>query len=245
MLDEQLFQQIAEFTRHHLMDSASRRTQEQVEAFPRAGEYRWRHTLNVFKNAERIIDGEAYDVGTDGVIRVAAIMHDIAMFDCDHAVHGECRARIAEKYLSEQGLPESFVASVRKAIAEHGVDFDRFFPEEMGDTFSVPGKVLIEADILDKLGASAVTVGMLILGREGKLPHECRQELERGQALDRARYFKDYIWTATARQLARDRFGFFETYLARLADEVVGGKGPFSVDAMEEGETGSERRSER
>jgi HD superfamily phosphodiesterase len=245
MLDQQTFRKIGEFTRQYLMDSASRRAPVQAKAFPRSGEARWRHTLNVLKNAARIVEGEVYEEESSGVIRVAAVMHDIAMFDCDHSVHGEFGARIAREYLSALGFPESFVTSVRQAIAEHGVDFDTLSPEEMGDVFSIAGKVLIEADILDKLGASAVTAGLLTLGREGRLPHECRVELERGRVMERARYFKDYIWSTTAQRMAQERFGFFETYLARLADEFMDGKDPYLVDAMVDGEVGSDRRTDR
>jgi len=86
------------------------------------------------------------------------------------------------------------------------------------------GKVLIEADIVDKLGASAVTSALLILGGQGKLNHECHLELEQGSAMQRARFFKDYIWTSTGKKLAQERFDFFLKYLDQLAEEVVEGQ---------------------
>lgn len=175
----------------------------------------------MLENAERIIAGEAFKPEEASIIRVAAVMHDIAMFDCDHADHGEVGAQLAETYLADEGYPESFATSVRQAIAEHGVDFDSLSPDEMGEAFSLAGKVLIEADILDKLGGSAVVTGLLLFGKEGRLPHECRLELEQGRAMERARFFKEYIWSETARRMAQERFHFFEAFLARLADEVV------------------------
>ena len=79
----------------------------------------------------------------------------------------------------------------------------------------------MEADILDKLGASTIASGLLYLGKQEKLAHECRAGLAEGPTMKRADFFKDYLWTETGRQLARERFGFFVEFLEKLADEVV------------------------
>lgn len=75
--------------------------QEWVRRFPRAAEHRWRHTLNVLRNAEKILAGEGADDDVADVVRVAAILHDVSMFVCDHSVHGRVSADIAEKRFTE------------------------------------------------------------------------------------------------------------------------------------------------
>jgi HD superfamily phosphodiesterase len=226
MLNEEQFRQICKFTQRHLRDSAASSEQAWLKDFPRAAEHRWYHTLCVLRNAERILVEERASRDTADVVRVAAILHAVSMFDCEHAIHGRVSAEIAERYLSEQNYPGEFVSRVARAIAEHGVDFDALSPDEMGAAFSWEGKVLIEADILDKLGASAVTGALLVLGQEQRLSFECHALLSKGRAMSRAVYFKDYFWTETGKRMAEDRFGFFLKFLEQLSDEVIAIPGP-------------------
>jgi uncharacterized protein len=223
MLTDDRFRHLCTFVRQYLEETAARSEQEWGRRFPRAAEHRWRHTLNVMCNAEKILAGEEADDDVADVVRVAAVLHDVSMFVCDHSVHGRVSAEIAEKYLLEQGYPEEFVARVARAIDEHGTDFGPLPPEEQGALFSWAGKVLVEADILDKLGASAIVNGLLYLGKQEKLSHECRAALAEGPTMKRAAFFKDYLWTETGKRLAEERFGFFIRFLDQLADEVVEG----------------------
>ena len=78
-----------------------------------------------------------------------------------------------------------------------------------------------EADILDKLGASAITDSLLMLGKRDLLGFQARRELAEGRAMQRASFFKDYIWTGTGKRLAEQRFSFFLHFLEQLAEEVV------------------------
>ena len=39
--------------------------------------------------------------------------------------------------------------------------------------------------------------------------------------MQRAIFFKDYIWTRTGKKLAQERFEFFLKFLDQLAEEVV------------------------
>lgn len=221
MISQVQFDRVCAFTKKHLEDTAAKSEQEWVRRFPRAAEHRWRHTLNVLRNAEKILAGEGADDDVADVVRVAAVLHDVSMFVCDHSIHGRVSAEIAEKYLREQSYPEEFVARVAQAIAEHGTDFGPLPPEEQGALFSWEGKVVVEADILDKLGASAIASGLLYLGEQGKLAHECHVALAEAPAMERAAFFKDYLWTETGKRLAEERFGLFVEFLEQLADEVV------------------------
>jgi HD superfamily phosphodiesterase len=221
MLTEEKLGHLYGFVRQYLDETAASSDREWVKNFPRAAEHRWQHTLNVLRNAEEILTGEGADDDVTDVVRVSAILHDVSMFVCDHAVHGRVSAKIATQYLREQGYPEEFVRRVARAVAEHGTDFGPLPPEEQGALFSWEGKVLVEADILDKLGASAITDALLYLGKEGWLSHECRAALAQGRAMERAAFFKDYIWTETGKRMAAERFAFFLKFQEQLAEEVV------------------------
>ncbi|MEA1978207.1 MAG: HD domain-containing protein [Chloroflexota bacterium] len=213
--------EIGIFVKDYLKQSAASSDQEWVQSFPRTADHRWQHTLNVLANAEKILEGEGASEEQASAVRAAALLHDVSMFTCDHSIHGRVSAEIAEEYLAKHGYPDSFIQKVSIAVAEHGTDLGPIPPDEQGALFSWEGKVLLEADILDKLGASAVTNALLYLGQQGYLSHEVRRALAEGSAFERANFFRDYIWTTTGRKLAEERFSFFLEFLARLKEEVV------------------------
>ena len=221
------FQSLCRFVRSYLEESAAKNHPDWVKEFPRLAEQRWQHTLNVLRNAEKILTGERASEEQAEIVRAAVILHDVSMFVSEHEVHGEASAQIAESYLLESGFPAPFVGRVRRAVAEHGIDLGPLPPEEQGALLSWEGKVVLEADILDKLGVSAVTNGLLYLVKRGRLPHEFRSGLVQGSAMERARIFKDYIWTETGRRLAESRFSFFMAYLDQLEEEVDERAWPF------------------
>jgi len=221
MLDQARWDDLCAFVREYLQTTAAASAQPWLKDFPRAAEHRWQHTLNVLKNAELILAGENADEATAHVVRAAVILHDVSMFICDHTVHGQVSADIARTYLLEHGYAPEFANQTARAVAEHGTDLGPLPPAEQEALFSWAGKVVLEADILDKLGVAAVASELLILGKRGLQLWECRDALARGRGMERAAFFKDYIWTATGRRLAAERFGFFLQFLAQLAEEVA------------------------
>ena len=228
MLSEKQLRELCTYTRKFLADSAAQSEQEWLKDFPRAAEHRWQHTLNVLRNAEQILAGEGASDDQTAVVRAAVILHDISMFVCDHEVHGRVSAEIVEQYLLEQGYPKDFVSRVARAVTEHGTDLGPLPPEKQGAYFSWEGKVVLEADILDKLGASAITDSLLFMGKNDTLGFECWKELSEGRAMERAAFFKDYIWTETGKRMAEERFQFFQKFLDQLAEEVFEDSNPTS-----------------
>ena len=224
--DEQI-RHLCDFSRLYLNETAAQSEQEWLKDFPRAAEHRWQHTLNVLRNAEKILAGESVRDDRADVVRTAVILHDISMFVCNHEIHGRVSAEIAEKHLLAKGYPNDFVRQVRRAVAEHGTDLGPLPPKEQGALFSWEGKVVLEADILDKLGASAITDTILFLGGKGRQGFECRRVLAQGRAMERAAFFKDYIWTDTGKRMAEQRFTFFLKFLDQLAEEVFEKSNPF------------------
>jgi uncharacterized protein len=227
MLTDENFRELCHYTRTFLNETAAKSDQEWLKDFPRAAVHRWQHTLNVLKNAEQILAGEGVSDERADVVRAAVILHDISLFTCDHKIHGQVSAKIAERYLLKQGYQKDFVDRVTRAVAEHGTDLGPLPPDEQGALFSWEGKVVLEADILDKLGASAITDSLLVLGKKEKQGFECRRELAQGRAMQRASFFKDYIWTETGQRLAEQRFSFFLKFLEQLGEEVFETSSPF------------------
>ncbi len=223
MLSEAQIQQISEFTQQHLQKTFVVSEQQWVRDFPRAAEHRWYHTLNVLQNTEKIVAGDKIPQDVADAARVAAILHDVSIFECDHSMHGRTGAETAKGFLSQNQYDPDFIARATRAIDEHGTDFDTLTPNEMGQQFSPEGKILIEADILDKLGAAAVSGALLILGKQARLGFECHELLSNSNAMQRATYFKDYIWSQTAKRMANQRFSFFLKFLEQLSEEVVEG----------------------
>ncbi len=220
MLTHDQFLQICSHTRQYLTDTAAGSERAWVKSFPRAADHRWQHTLNVLRNADEILAGEGAAPEVRDIVRVAVILHDISMFVCDHEIHGRVSGEIAGKYLREEDYPEEFVTRVARAVTEHGMDLDLVSPGEMEKTFSWEGRVVLEADILDKLGASTIVDHMLTLGKEDLLGFECKRELAEGRAMQRAVYFKEYILTETGRRMAAQRFDFFLKFLDQLGQEI-------------------------
>lgn len=221
MISTNQLDQIAVFVKDFLFESIKTSDQEWVQSFPRAAEHRWQHTLNVLKNAEHILEGEGENPDQKSIVRAAVLLHDVSMFTCDHKIHGRVSAEIAREYLEKEGYDKEFIDPVCLAIEEHGTDFGDLPPEEQGKQFSWAGKVVVEADILDKLGASAVTSNLLYLGDQKKQNFEVHRELSSGLGYERATFFKEYFWTDTGKQMAQHRYAFFIEFLDRLKEEVV------------------------
>lgn len=221
MLNESQFLEIAQFVKDFMYSSVLESEQEWIQNFPRAAEHRWQHTMNVLANAEEILRGEKMNEDQSDVVRTAALLHDVSMFTCDHSVHGQVSADIASKFLAERGYEDDFVRRVARAIVDHGADFGDLPSKEQGEMFSWEGRVLVEADILDKIGAAEVTSALIILGMEGKLYFEALGSPRVNTMADRAEFFKDYFWTETGKRLAERRYSFLLEFLARLGEEVV------------------------
>jgi uncharacterized protein len=170
-----------------------------------SAEYRYNHILNVTELAAEIAEKEGANAD---VTRVAAMFHDIAKLEAEQDVHAEAGARVAREYLeSRTEYPESFITQVCDAVAEHSYQ---------GDLDDVPleTRCLMEADLLDKIGANGTTLMLLRMGYESRTHMDANEMvgrvLERGedaaarvrsdaaesiahQRLKRVRWFKEWL----------------------------------------------------
>ncbi|NIS34485.1 MAG: HD domain-containing protein, partial [Actinobacteria bacterium] len=124
-----------------------------------SADYRFNHILNVVELAGRIAEREGADVD---VVRVAALFHDVAKLEVDQDVHAEAGARVAREYLeSHADFPESFIDRVCTVIENHS------YQGPVTD-LSLEAQCLIEADVLDKVGANGTALMLLRMGYESR-----------------------------------------------------------------------------
>jgi uncharacterized protein len=135
-----------------------------------SAEYRFNHTLNVVDLATDIARREGADVD---VVRVAALFHDIAKLEAEQERHADEGARVAREYLTTRGdYPQSFVDQVTQSVREHSYQGPL-------DDVSLETQCLIEADILDKIGANGAALMLLRMG------YESRTHMDAGEMIDR------------------------------------------------------------
>ncbi len=155
------FEEMKRFVRDYLAASVENEDDGgRMRWYPwHSADYRFNHILNVIDLGADIAEAEGADVD---VVRVAAAFHDVAKLEVDQDVHAEAGARIAREYLRSRGnYPESFIEEVCGAIVDHSYT---------GDLADVPleSRCLIEADVLDKVGANGAILMVLRMGYESR-----------------------------------------------------------------------------
>jgi len=175
-----------------------------------SAEYRFNHILNVAELAAEIAEKEGANVD---VTRVAALFHDIAKLEADQDVHAEAGARVAREYLeSRTEFPESFITQVCDAVAEHSYE---------GDLSNVPleTQCLMEADLLDKVGANGTTLMLLRMGYESRTHMDANEMV--GRVLERGEDAVSRVRTDTAESIAAQRIKRVRWFKEWLEGEIA------------------------
>jgi uncharacterized protein len=175
-----------------------------------SAEYRFNHIRNVVDLAAEFAEAEGANVD---VTRVAALFHDIAKLEVDQDVHAEAGARIAREYLTTHcEYPESFVDQVCSAVEDHSYQ---------GDLEDLPleTQCLIEADILDKVGANGATLMLLRMGYESRTHMDAAEMV--GRVLERGVDAKQRVNTETALDEAHRRLKRVKWFREWLEGEVA------------------------
>jgi uncharacterized protein len=175
-----------------------------------SADYRFNHILNVTELAARIAEKEGANVD---VTRVAALFHDISKLEAEQDEHADEGARVAREYLESRGdYPASFVEQVCQAVRDHSYQ---------GDLDDVPleAQCLMEADLLDKVGANGTALMLLRMGYESRTHMDANEMvarvLERGEdALARVR-------SETATSIAHQRIKRVRWFKEWLEQEVA------------------------
>ncbi|MGM0715868.1 MAG: HD domain-containing protein [Halobacteriota archaeon] len=176
-----------------------------------SAEYRYNHILNVTELEAEIAEKEGANVD---VTRVAALFHDIAKLEADQDVHAEAGARVARKYLrSRTDYPESFITQVCNAVAEHSYEGDLA-------NVSLETRCLMEADLLDKVGANGTTLMLLRMGYESRTHMDANEMV--GRVLERGEDAISRVRSETAESMAHQRIKRVRWFKEWLEDEIAG-----------------------
>ncbi len=203
---------------------------EQARAYYRGAEsgHDFDHVLRVLALAERLARAEGADLG---IVRAAALLHDIARADEDETRgddHAQMAAGRARAILLERGIAPERVDAVTHAIAAH-----RFRGDAIPRTLEA--KVLFDADKLDAIGAIGIARAYAI---SGVLNQRLWSEMPTDAVATRSQHnadhtavaefavklskIRDRMFTATARQIAEERHAFMVEFFTRLEQEVKG-----------------------
>jgi len=203
---------MAAFVREYLVASVENESEGgRMRWYPwHSAEYRFNHIRNVVDIAEEIAAEEGADID---VTRVAALFHDVAKLEADQDVHAEEGARVAREYLQSRGdYPESFVDQVASAVADHSYQGDiRDLPLET--------QCLIEADLLDKVGANGAVLMLLRMGYESRTHMDASDMIDR--VLERGNDHTGRIESETGNALAHRRLKRVKWFREWLEEEVA------------------------
>jgi len=207
------FAEMERFVRDYLAASVEKETDGgRMRWYPwHSAEYRFNHIRNVVALAEEIARKEGADVD---VTRVAALFHDVAKLETDQELHAEAGARVAREYLSSRGeFPDSFVTQVSRAIENHSYGGDL-------DDLSLETRCLVEADLLDKIGANGTALMLLRMGYEARTHMETDEIVDR--VLERGVDAANRVESDTAESIAHQRLKRVRWFREWLEDEIAG-----------------------
>ncbi|WP_247731548.1 HD domain-containing protein [Halovivax limisalsi] len=176
-----------------------------------SAEYRHNHIRNVAELAADIAQAEGANVD---VTRTAAIFHDVAKLETAQDRHAEAGARIAREYLAAQGdYPSSFVDQVCRAVENHSYQ---------GPVTDLPleTQCLIEADLLDKVGANGTALMLLRMGYESRVHMDADEMVSR--VLERGVDAAERVESQTATDIAHRRLKRVKWFREWLEDEIAG-----------------------
>ena len=175
-----------------------------------SAEYRHNHILNVASLAEEIAHKEGADVD---VTKTAALFHDVAKLETDQELHAEAGARVAREYLkSRADYPSSFVDQVCRAVENHSYQ---------GSVADLPleTQCLVEADLLDKVGANGTALMLLRMGYESRVHMDADEMVQR--VLERGVDAANRVESETARSIAHQRLKRVKWFKEWLQDEIA------------------------
>jgi len=176
-----------------------------------SAEYRFNHIRNVVDLAAEIARKEGANVD---VTRVAALFHDIAKLEVEQDVHAEEGARIAREYLETQSpYPQSFVDQVCRSVRDHSYQGDI-------EDLTLETQCLIEADILDKVGANGAALMLLRMGYESRTHMDAAEMISR--VVERGEEAKSRVRSQTAKDIAHRRLKRVRWFKEWLEAEVAG-----------------------
>ena len=176
-----------------------------------SADYRHNHILNVTELAAEIAEAEGAAVD---VTKTAAIFHDVAKLETDQDVHAAEGARVAREYLTSRGdHPQSFIDQVCRSVENHS------YHGPVTDV-TLETQCLIEADLLDKVGANGTALMLLRMGYEARVHMDAGEMVDR--VLERGVDAAERVESETARDIAHRRLKRVKWFREWLEDEIAG-----------------------
>lgn len=214
---------IAQYVRSYLLRTADLHGHKNADFRASA---RWTHTLNVVKNVNTICDQEGVSGYSRAVAEIAAFFHDVDHYTVQPEYHAVRGAETAARYLNKEGFPAEMVEAVAAAVRNHQLDLDddievEELVNEIRSSRDMESRILIDADILDKLGATNILQSMLSMCRQQAKLVDTARELTTGWPLQRAYLWKQLLTTPTGQQLGEQRYAFHQEFLTQLEQEFV------------------------
>ena len=175
-----------------------------------SAEYRFNHILNVVDIAERIAAREGGDADA---VRVAAVFDDVAKLEAEQDAHADEGARVAREFLTSHGdYPDSFIEEVCTAVREHS------YQGPLSD-LPLETRCLIEADLLDKIGANGTALMLLRMGYEARTHMDAARMVER--VYERGQDHIARVDSDTAESIAHERLKRVRWFREWLEEEVT------------------------
>ena len=186
------------------------------------------HVQRVYRNAEIISKKEE---GADlDIVLAAALLHDLVVYPkgsrrTNHSADES--ADLAKKILSEyKYYPVEKIEKVVYAIRTHSYS-KQLIPS------TLEGKILQDADRLDAIGAIGIARTFSVGGSENRSLYDPKDPFcESDRELDDTRWTLDHIkkkllilknsmHTKTAKEIAKQRTDFIESFLNQLRNEIL------------------------
>ena len=169
---------------------------------PEHGTHGFEHTKRVYELCKGIGEGSDADMS---ILLPAALLHDIARGEPNHAIAG---SKKAYEILIELNYDAVKAEVICAAISTHSFSGEKK-PQ------SLEGKILSDADKLDAMGAvgiyrAAMYSGELLRSQEDFIAH----------FYDKLLSLRDLMFTDTARALAEERHQYMVEYLEELDKEL-------------------------
>jgi len=181
------------------------------------------HVQRVYRNAEIISKKEE---GADlDIVLAAALLHDLVVYPkgsrrTNHSADES--ADLAKKILSEyKYYPVEKIEKVVYAIRTHSYS-KQLIPS------TLEGKILQDADRLDAIGAIGIARTFSVGGSENRSLYDPKDPFcESDRGLDDTRWtleiidIKKFMHTKTAKEIAKQRTDFIESFLNQLRNEIL------------------------
>ena len=175
-----------------------------------SADYRFNHIRNVVQLSRKIAKNEGADVD---VVTVGALFHDISKLEAPQDIHAEEGAKVAREYLESRGeYPTSFVDAVCQVVVDHS------FQGPLSEV-ALESRCLIEADILDKIGANGTALMLLRMGYESRTHMDAARMVDR--VFERGVDHVEQLESETAESIAHQRLKRVKWFREWLEAEVA------------------------